>query len=122
MKKSIYTIFRVIRLSDSFRESLRQAREAKGTTNATFIAETVGTHLPKIVESLRTLGFLSDNGPKRPARLPFLDSAGTLRVLRNASQETGIPATRLLIACLVAATQARPRKRRRRARGRVVRA
>lgn len=111
MKKEIDTVFRVVRLSEALREGLRRAREARDQTNAAFIAEAVAGQLPKVVAELQSLGFATTKGPRRPARLPFSTEAGTLKILRTASQETGIPAIQLLTACLLAATQVAPRKR-----------
>jgi len=111
MKKAIDTVFRVVRLTELLRDELRRAREAKDQTNATFIAEAVADQLPKVVEGLRVLGFTTVKGPRRPARLPFSSAAGTLKILRDASQDTGIPAIQLLTACLLAATQNSPLKR-----------
>jgi len=117
MEKAIDTVFRVVRLSEPLREDLRRAREAKDQTNAVYIAEAVADQLPKVVEALQSLGFATVKGPRRPARLPFSTEAGTLKTLRTASQETGLPAIQLLTACLLAATQRSPRKRGRPATG-----
>ncbi len=117
MEKAIDTVFRVVRLSEPLREDLRRAREAKEQTNVAFIANAVVGQLPKVVEALRSLGFATVKGPRRPARLPFSTEAGTLKILRTASQETGIPAIQLLTACLLAATQTAQRKRGRAAAG-----
>jgi len=105
MKKAIDTVFRVVRLTEPFREELKRAREAKGQTNAAFIAESVTEQLPKVVETLTGLGFAGAKGTRRPARLPFSSEAGTLKTLQAASQETGIPAIQLLTVCLLAATK-----------------
>ena len=116
MKKAIDTEFRVIRLSERLRESLRRARDEKEQTNAAFIADAVDGQLPKVVNALQSLGFAADKGPRRPARLPFSSAAGTLKALRIASQNSGIPVVQLLNACLHAATQGTaPRKRSRKA-------
>ena len=117
MKKAIDTAFRVIRLSEPLREELRRSREARGLTNVGFIAEAVKGQLPKVVETLQRLGFATVKGPRCPARLPFSTEAGTLKILRTASQGTGIPAIHLLTACLLAATKVAPRKRGRAATG-----
>ena len=68
MKKAIDTEFRVVRRSEPLREDLQRAREAKDQTNAAFIAEAVAGQQPKVVESLRSLGFATVKGPRRPAR------------------------------------------------------
>lgn len=111
MKKAIDTVFRVVRMSEPLREELKRSREAKGQTNAAFIADAVAGQLPKVVEALQGLGFAGVKGPRRPARLPFSSEAGTLKALQVASQNTGIPAIQLLTACLLAATQGATRKR-----------
>lgn len=98
------TIHRVFPLPDDLRDALRATRERQGGTNARVVADAVATHLPVLVERLQALGFGRPASRVRPARLPF--SEGTLKALRDASQQVGIPACSLLSLSLLAATAA----------------
>jgi hypothetical protein len=108
-------VHRVIQLPESLRQSMQQARDARGLTNAAFVAGAVADHLPRLIEGLRGLGYGKLLGQRRPARLPFSNAAGTLQVLREASDQVQVPAIQLLLLCLAAATAgqpARPKRRR----------
>lgn len=56
--------------------------------------------LPKLVVALRELGIRGD-GKTRPAR--FAMTASSLRALKRASKQTGLPACRLLLASIAIA-------------------
>jgi hypothetical protein len=100
--------FRVIRLPDSLRTAIRVARDANEWTNAEFVGRAVEQELPKLLESLRKLGFDRLGGQTRPMRLPFADDYGSLDLLREASQTVGLPAIQLLALCFLAATKDGP--------------
>jgi hypothetical protein len=100
--------FRVIRLPDSLRTAIRVARDANEWTNAEFVGRAVEQELPKLLESLRKLGFDRLGGQTRPMRLPFADDYGSLDLLREASQTVGLPAIQLMALCFLAATKDGP--------------
>lgn len=100
--------YRVIRLPDMLRAAIRATRDASKSTNAQFVGMAVEQQLPKLLTSLRTLGFDRLGGQTRPMRLPFADEYGSLDILREASQAVGLPAVQLLALCLLAATKDAP--------------
>jgi hypothetical protein len=103
------TIHRVYYLGEELREAMADRRRALGLTLRAFLAEAIEGELPALVEVL--CAHLPPPGEKtRPARLPLTEAI--LGLLRDASTATGVPAAKLLAACL---TRAAARKRRRRA-------
>jgi hypothetical protein len=115
------TVHRVVPLPEPLREAMQKARDAKGETNAAFVAGAVADHLARLVEGLETLGYGRLRGKRRPARLPFSEEAGTLQALREASDKVQVPAIQLLLLCLAAATNDQPAKPKRRGRRKAVR-
>lgn len=97
--------YRVVRLPESLREAIRQARDAKKQTNAEFVGKAVEDQLPTLMKALTKLGFDRLVGEARPIRLPFADKYGGLDLLRQASETVALPATHLLTLCLAAATK-----------------
>ena len=97
--------YRVIRLPDALRTTIRTARDANKSTNAEFVGKAVEQQLPGLVASLQSLGFGDLGGQTRPMRLPFADDYGSLDLLREASETVGLPSTQLLALCFVAATK-----------------
>lgn len=98
--------YRVIQISEQLRERIRETRTSRRQTNETLITTAVNDHLPAMVQALQALGCGTPevHSPKaRPARLPF--DPATIDQLREASQQTGIPATDLLRLCLYATTK-----------------
>ena len=108
--------YRVVKLPDSLLTAVREKRDQSETTNASFLAAAVEEHLPRLIEELQRIGFGVYAGDARTARLPFSDEAAVLGQLKEGAELVGLPTTRLLELCLVAAVQ--PRKTRRRRRGR----
>jgi hypothetical protein len=100
MSKATDLTFRVVRLPRSLIKQMRKRRDEQQLTNEEFVSAAVRAHLPEILRSLRSLGFRKTRGPTGSARLPFSDSAKTLALLRKASNETKIPMSHLLRACL----------------------
>ena len=90
--------FRVIRISDSLRGAIKQARDARETTNAALIQSAVNGNLQDLTTALHALGFEADDVPKRPARYQISDELQA--ELREASEAVNIPATQLLTVCL----------------------
>jgi predicted DNA binding CopG/RHH family protein len=96
-KKTQETVYRVYRLPEELRKRVRAKREKAGVNLQSVIKAASLESLPKIVNTLKTMG-LGFDGKKRPARLPMTDSL--LGAFKVASKQTGIPASRLLQAAL----------------------
>ena len=111
MKKMLDQTFRVVKLPASLVDSMRRQRDADGTTNLQFVGDSVAKNLPGIIEQLRSIGLCPQKGPKQAVRLPFSSQGGTLKALRDASNETGISAIQLLSLCLVAGTSSKSMNR-----------
>lgn len=77
---------------------LRAKRANAAATTAEVVQAATADTLPKLVATLRELGFRGD-GKTRPAR--FAMTASSLRALRRASKKTGLPVCQLLFACLL---------------------
>jgi len=107
---------RVIKLPDTILAAMRTARDQTKTTNANFLATSVDTHLSGLVAELQRLGFSARGDSVRAARLPFSDENATLGQLKEASEVVGLPATKLLELCLIAAVRSREETKRRRGR------
>lgn len=98
--------FRTIPLPEELRGAMKRRRAQLGLTQYEFIRDAALELEPLVAELARSLA-----GPPeqtRPARLPLDDQL--IEAYREASQQTGIPATRLLVATL---DRAAKRKRRR---------
>jgi hypothetical protein len=102
------TVHRVYRLGEGLRQATASRRRDLGLTLRAFLAEAVEGELPGLVEDLRAC-LPAPDGKTRPARLPLTQAL--LGLLRQASADAGVPAAKLLAACL---TRAAARKRRRR--------
>jgi hypothetical protein len=96
-KKTMETVYRVYRLPSGLLSQLRAKRERHNTNTQSVITAAVTESLPKIVNTLKTMG-LGFDGKKKVARLPMTDSL--LGAFKVASKQTGIPASRLLQAAL----------------------
>jgi hypothetical protein len=105
------TVWRVYQLPEELRSAVRQRRQALGQTQREFLAYAIETELPGLLAVLREQ-LPAAAGQERPARLPLTEPL--LEALRSAGAETGLPAARLLLACLGRAAR---RKRRRRGSG-----
>jgi hypothetical protein len=90
-------VYRVYRVPDSVREAINS--RAAGQTIRQFIAEVVEHRLPPLVATLAGAGLLKPE-KTRPARLPM--TRRLLQSLAAASEQTGVPASRLLLAILAA--------------------
>ena len=108
--------YRVFKLPESLLTAMREKRDEVETTNVRFLADAVDSHLPRLIEELRRLGFGVHGGDQQMARLPLSDESATLSLLREAAETVGLPATKLVELCLVAAVQphSKPKRRRRR--------
>jgi hypothetical protein len=108
--------YRVVKVPDSLLIAMRTARDQSKTTNAHFLADAVNVHLPGLVAELQRLGFGTRGESLRAARLPFSDECGTIGQLKDASENVGLPATKLLELCLTAAVRPPEEPKRRRGR------
>ena len=96
-RKTLETVYRVYRLPEELRKRVKAKRE-KANVNLQAVIEAATTEsLPKIVATLKTMG-LGFDGKKQVARLPMTDA--TLGAFKVACKQTGIPASRLLLAAL----------------------
>ena len=96
-KRTQEVVYRVYRLPEDLRKRITAKRE-KANVNLQSVIEAACTEsLPTIVNTLKTMG-LGFDGKKRPARLPMTDSL--LGAFKVASKQTGLPASRLLLAAL----------------------
>jgi hypothetical protein len=102
------TVWRVYQLPEELRRALRQRRQSLGQTLREYLSYAIETELPGLLAVLRE-HLPASPGLARPARLPLTERL--LEALRSGGAETGLPAARLLLACLDRAAR---RKRRRR--------
>ena len=102
------TVHRVYQCPEALRLAVGERRRALGQTLRAFIAGAVEGELNRLVAQLREVLPLP-TGATRPARLPL--SEPLLKALRRAGDETGLPASRLLLACLARAARRRRRRR-----------
>jgi hypothetical protein len=91
-------LYRVFDLPESLRTKLKAKRREAEATTSEVVQMALAESLPKIVEALMQTGFSFDGEPRRPARIPITEVCA--RELKLASKETGIPVSRLLLACL----------------------
>ena len=96
-KKTLETVYRVYRLPEDLRKRVKAKREKANVNLQSVIEASAAESLPKIVNTLKTMG-LGFDGKKQIARLPMTDSL--LGAFKVASKQTGIPASRLLQAAL----------------------
>jgi hypothetical protein len=98
------TIHRTYPLDEELRHRMSQQRAESGMTMAAFLQDAIGQHLPLIIAELEAVGVPSTAGDNaRPARLPLNEQL--INALKSGTASTGIPATRLLAACLQRATK-----------------
>jgi hypothetical protein len=105
--KTLETVYRVYRVSEPIRKAMRQKRVQRNQTVQEFIQVAVADELPRLMESLSKLQIKPADPEARPAKLPLDERL--LASLKKASIDTGLPQSRLLIACLGTAAS---RKRR----------
>src|SRR4051812_32542691 len=101
-------VHRVFPLSEGLRDAVRHRRQALGLTLREFVRDAAEAELQPMAAPPRELRGTGDGDP-RPARLPLTEPL--LELLRGAADELGLPASRLLLACLARSAR---RKRRRR--------
>lgn len=92
-------IYRTYRLPATVRTEMADKRKQFGLTVAGFLDRAITHELPQIVADLERLGMPPGTSQQdRPARLPLSDEL--LAALKRASNKSGIPASRLLVACV----------------------
>jgi hypothetical protein len=102
--RTLQTVYRTYRLPPQVRKDMGAKRKQFDLTVAEFLSQAISHELPRIASDLKNVG-LPTMTPKdaRPARLPLSDDL--LKTLKSASGTTGVPASRLLVACLNRATR-----------------
>lgn len=100
-------VFRTFGIPEDLRAAMTASRKARKQTVRDFIRLAVERELQKLVGRLEREMPNPAGRKRRPARLPMTEEL--LAELRRASQRTGLPAVRLLLACLGRA--ARKKKR-----------
>ena len=105
--KTQETIYRVYRVPEPLRKSMRRRRAQRGQTVQQFIQTAVADELPRLVESLGKLHIGLGDPESRPAKLPLDERL--LASLKGASIDTGLSQSQLFLACLRTAAS---RKRR----------
>ena len=70
-KRTQEVVYRVYRLPDDLRKRVKAKREKASVTLQSVIEASATESLPKIVNTLKTMG-LGFDGKKRPARLPMI--------------------------------------------------
>ncbi len=107
------TTYRVYHLDNRLLTAVKTKRAEEDLTWETFLTQVVETHLDEITQQLGQLGFRAWARDK-PTRLPI--HPATHDMLREAAEQTGIPATQLLYACCHQTTSLpEPRKSQRKA-------
>jgi hypothetical protein len=103
------TVYRTYRLTPQLRKGMAEKRKQYGLTVAEFVAEAIKRELHGITHELaRACLAFGESKDSRPARLPLTDEL--IATLKSASRTTGVPASKILIACI---NRAANRKRRR---------
>ena len=98
---------RVYYLPEELRAAINRQRAAWGMTVGEFTVDAVTSELPRINRVLKE-HLPNPAGKTRPMRVPM--PYHLLEILKEASAKSGLPATKLLLACLSLASG---RKRRR---------
>jgi hypothetical protein len=96
--KTRETIYRVYHVPDPLRKAMNQKRAKWGETVQQFLAGAVERELPRLAQLLGELGISSADSAARPAKWPLDETV--LVKLKKASEDTGLPQTSLLLACL----------------------
>jgi hypothetical protein len=91
-------IHRVYRVSDQLRSAIKTRRTKFNATTAQILSEAIDVALPKLVVSLKQLGFGFEGAKKRPIRFPL--NSSILSALATAAKQTGIHQSQLLTAAL----------------------
>jgi hypothetical protein len=97
--RTLETVYRTYHLPSQVRKNMADKRRQFGLTVAEFMSQAISNELPHITLELEQVGLPTATSKQdRPARLPLSDEL--LAALKRASNKTGIPASRLLVACV----------------------
>ena len=92
--------YRVYRIDERTRKAVAAYRNTHNISTKNVLDGAVSESLPKVVAALQKAGFRMTKGQCRPVRWPVGDDEELLGALKVASSQTGIPASRLLLASL----------------------
>lgn len=102
--RTLHAVYRTYRLPSEVRTDVAAKRKQFGLTVAEFLSQAIANELPRLALELEQIGLpAATSKVDRPARLPLSDEL--LASLKSASGKTGVPASRLLVACLKRATR-----------------
>lgn len=96
--KLVETSFRTFPLNSSLRLGLASLRTETERTTVQIIETAVNDHLTTIVAELLAIGIPLTGESSRPTRLPM--RRWLMGALREATEQTGVPSTRLLATCI----------------------
>jgi len=100
-------VFRVWRLTPEARAALASIRGTRGCENNQLaIDAAVASILPRITETLLSIGAASLVQKQKTYRLPM--SPFTLAALKDASEQTGVPVSHLLLLSINGLTNGKP--------------
>lgn len=102
--KLVETSFRTFPLSNSLRLGLTSLRNETEGTTVQVVETAVDDHLPTIVAGLLAIGIPLIGESSRPTRLPM--RRWLIGALKKAAEQTGVPTTRLLAACIARSCEA----------------
>ena len=97
--KTIETVHRTYSFPTDTRKGMTLKRKEFEMTVSEFLTEAISNELPLLEERIEKLGLPKKTDQTwRPARLPMTDKL--LAALKDASESTGIPASRLLLGSI----------------------
>ncbi len=99
--KIVGDVFRVYRLDETLRDSVKVARAASGKTTRDWLRDALSDHLPQLVKECLALGLRPADGKTRPARLPLRQEL--LSALAEAAIATTLPRQQLLLLVMARA-------------------
>ena len=107
-KRTQETVYRVFRIPPTVYKAMRKRRTELKMTIAQFLNDAIAHELPKIVSEAESLGLPGQPTEKWQAvRWPLTEEL--LALLRTASDQVGIPTSRLIVAAVQRANQRRRR-------------
>lgn len=89
---------RVFRITEPTRAMFLRSRNSVGQSKEHLFAAAAVAQLPGLVDALVELGAVGQDQPRRPIRVPVSDD--TLASLRDASELTGLPQSKL-VECIM---------------------
>lgn len=104
---TLETEYRTFKVPEEVLAILRSSRKKRKMTVREFVQEAIDSELPDLLQDLKRV-LPRRTGPRRPARLPLTKKL--LESLRQGSDGTGVPASRLLLASIERAAQRRKKR------------